>query len=124
MVTFFSILAIIIAGIGVFGMSFLDTRFRRREIAVRRVMGAGVWEIVRLFSGSYLRLIAAAYAVALPLSLVAVDGWLSRFAYRVPLSWWVPLLALLLLTAVAMAAVVVQTLSAARENPVATLGSE
>ena len=124
MVTFFSILAIIIAGIGVFGMSFLDTRFRRREIAVRRVMGAGVWEIVRLFSGSYLRLIAAAYAVALPLSLVAVDGWLSRFAYRVPLNWWVPLLALLLLTAVAMAAVVVQTLSAARENPVATLGSE
>ncbi len=103
---------------------FEQNGHRRKEIGIRRVLGAGVGAIVRLISLDYARLILIAAAIAFPLAWWFMSDWLRDFAYPIELSWWVFALAAVTALAVAWITIGVQSARAALSNPVNSLRSE
>ncbi len=106
LITIFSALSIIISMMGVFGLVLFETQYRRKEIGIRRVNGATVGSILWMFNVQFLRVVAVCAVIAVPVSWYFVDRWLSTFAYRMPMHWWV--------FAAAIAAVAAVTSAAAR----------
>ena len=113
-----------IALMGVFGLVLFETQHRRREIAVRRVMGASRGEILAMFNRRYVMLVAVCFVLAVPVSIWAVRHWLAGFAYAVPLYWWVFALALAGVLAVTALTVTVRSWRAVNENPAESVKSE
>lgn len=120
----FALLAVVIALMGVFGLVLFETQHRRREIAVRRVMGASRGEILAMFNHRYVMLVAVCFVLAVPVSIWAVRHWLAGFAYAVPLYWWVFALALAGVLAVTALTVTVRSWHAVNENPAESVKSE
>ena len=120
----FALLAVVIALMGVFGLVLFETQYRRREIAVRRVMGASRGEILAMFNRRYVMLVAVCFVLAVPVSIWAVRHWLAGFAYAVPLYWWVFALALAGVLAVTALTVTVRSWRAVNENPAESVKSE
>lgn len=120
----FALLAVVIALMGVFGLVLFETQPRRREIAVRRVMGASRGEILAMFNRRYVMLVAVCFVLAVPVSIWAVRHWLAGFAYAVPLYWWVFALALAGVLAVTALTVTVRSWRAVNENPAESVKSE
>jgi len=117
-------LAILIACLGLFGLATLTAEQRRREIGIRKVLGAGVGEIAGAFTLDFMKLIGIAFVIAAPLTWIAADRWLDGFAYRIdvgPASLLAGGLALALLAA---ATVSYHSIRAATANPVEALRSE
>ncbi|MEQ8415716.1 MAG: FtsX-like permease family protein [Imperialibacter sp.] len=120
----FSILAIFISCMGLIGLVSYVAEQRKKEIGIRKVLGASMVGIVTLFSWRFIRLVVVAAAVTVPLSVLAVDEWLANFAYAAQLQLWVygiPILIVLLIT-VAVAAGF--TIKASKANPVDCLRNE
>ena len=124
LVTVFSIISICIALMGVFGLVFFETQYRRREIAVRRVHGASIKSILGMFVGQYAKMVGIAFLFAVPVSYLIMQRWLQGYAYHIPLHWWVFALSLLIVLAVTSAIVLARSWKAARENPVNSLYKE
>lgn len=120
----FALLAVVIALMGVFGLVLFETQHRRREIAVRQVMGASRGEILAMFNRRYVMLVAVCFVLAVPVSIWAVRHWLAGFAYAVPLYWWVFALALAGVLAVTALTVTVRSWRAVNENPAESVKSE
>lgn len=120
----FALLAVVIALMGVFGLVLFETQHRRREIAVRRVMGASRGEILAMFNRRYVMLVTVCFVLAVPVSIWAVRHWLAGFAYAVPLYWWVFALALAGVLAVTALTVTVRSWRAVNENPAESVKSE
>lgn len=120
----FALLAVAIALMGVFGLVLFETQHRRREIAVRRVMGATRGEILAMFNRRYAVLVVVCFVLAVPVSAWAVGHWLAGFAYSVPIYWWVFALALFAVLAVTALTVTVRSWRAANENPAESVKSE
>ena len=124
LVSVFSLVAILIALMGVFGLVFFETQYRRREIAVRRVHGAKIAQILGMFVGQYARMVFVAFLFAVPVSYLIMQRWLQGYAYHIPLYWWVFALALLIVLAVTSGIVLARSWRAAKENPVEALYKE
>ena len=124
LITIFSIISICISLMGVFGLVFFETQYRRREIAVRRVHGAKISQILGMFVGQYARMVGIAFLFAVPVSHLIMQRWLQGYAYHIDLYWWVFTLALLIVLAVTSAIVLARSWRAARENPVEALYKE
>ena len=124
LVTVFSVVTILIALMGVFGLVFFETQYRRREIAVRRVHGATVRSILLMFVGQYARMVGIAFLFAAPVSYLIMQCWLQAYAYHIPLYWWVFAIALLIVLAVTSAIVLARSWRAAKEDPVNALYKE
>lgn len=120
----FALLAVAIALMGVFGIVLFETQHRRREIAVRKVMGATTGEILSMFNRRYATMVVACFVVAAPLGAWGVNRWLETFAYRTPMAWWVFALAFAAVLVVTVLTVTVRTWKAADENPAETVKSE
>ena len=118
LIAIFSLLSILISMMGVFGLVLFETQYRRKEIGIRRVNGATVGEILRMFNMQFLRVVAVCTVVAVPVSWFFVDRWLSGFAYRMPMHWWVFALAAAVVAAITALTVTARSWSAAGENPV------
>jgi ABC-type antimicrobial peptide transport system permease subunit len=116
--------AIILSCLGLFAIVSLVLEQRRKEIGVRKVLGASLATITGLLSGDFLKLIALAFAIAIPIGWYFLNRWLQGYVYRAPLSWWVFPAAGLLSIAIAMLTIGFQTLKASRANPVDSLRSE
>lgn len=121
---FFSILAIIISMIGIFGMVMFDCEYRRKENAVRRVMGANVASILKLSNVRYLRLLAIGFVASVPIVVLFMQNWLATFVSHISIGWEVFAVVLLFVSAMTMAIVTLQTWSMANENPVNNIKSE
>jgi putative ABC transport system permease protein len=119
-----SALSIFIACMGLFGLATLTVVRRTKEIGIRKVLGASIPNIVSLLSKDFVKLVIIAAVIAFPLAWWAMDNWLSDFAYRVSVSWWVYLLAGVLALLVALATVSFQAVKAALSNPVKSLRTE
>ena len=117
LVTLFTILAIVISLMGVFGLVLFETEYRRKEIGIRRVNGASVKEILNMFNLKFVRIVLVCFLVAAPLSWWIVDSYLKSFAFRVPVHLWVFLAALAAVLLVTVAVVTLRSLDAATENP-------
>ncbi len=124
MLWIFTLLAILIATIGAFGLATYATEQRRKEIGIRKVLGASVSSIVALMSRDFLRLVALALVVATPLAWYFLQDWLQSFAYRIQLQWWTFALAGIAALAIAGLTVGIQSLGPALTNPVKALRQE
>lgn len=123
-ITLFSLLAIIISIIGVFGLVIFDTQYRRGEIGVRKVFGATVGEILTMFNKTYVRIIAVCFVIAAPIAYYEVSLWLRNFASRTPVHIWVFAAALLIVLSITLLTVTLQSYKAATENPAKAVKSE
>ncbi|NNF05094.1 MAG: FtsX-like permease family protein [Rhodothermales bacterium] len=124
LLTVFGGMAILIACLGLFGLATLTAERRRREIGIRKVLGAGVAELAATFTLDFMKLVAVAFVVAAPLTWLAAETWLKGFAYRIDpgvLTFMAGGLALALLAALTVS---YHSVRAATENPVEALRSE
>ena len=124
LITLFTILAVIISLMGIMGLLMFETKFRRKEIGLRRVHGASINEILELFNRKFLYILLVSFAVAAPIAYVVMDYYYSTFAYRSPLHWWVFLLALVMVAVITVTVVTLCSYRAASENPAETLRNE
>ena len=124
MITMFSLLAIIISLVGVFGLVVFETQYRQKEIGIRKVHGATVGEILVMFNKVYLRIVLICFVIAAPIAWYGVYLWLENFAYRTPIYWWTFLIALFVVMVITFLTVTFQNWRAANENPVNSIKSE
>jgi len=120
----FSLLAILIACIGLFGLASYSTIQRTKEISIRKVLGALPGNIFMILSKDYLILVITASLIAFPLAWWATDKWLQHFSYRVDISWWIFLLAGTIAALIAMLTISYQAIKAALVNPAKSLKTE
>ena len=120
-ITCSAILTIFISCIGLFGLSLLSIRQRTKEIGVRKVLGAGIWQVASLVSKNFIGLVFLAFLLAIPISWWVVGRWLDNFPYRVSINGWVFAAAALLTLFVAAFTVGIQAIRAAMANPVSSL---
>ena len=120
----FTVLAVVIALMGVFGIVLFETQYRRREVAVRKVMGATTGEVLRLFNRRYLWMVIICFVIALPASLWIIHRWMASFAYRAPFTVWIPVAALAAVLLVTAATVTFCSWRTANENPADCVKSE
>ena len=121
---FFTVLSILIASLGIFGMAAFSTGQRTKEIGIRKVLGASARNIMLLLSKDFLVLVLIAFVIALPFAWYAIYQWLQDFAYRINIEWWIFALAGIVVLLVAYLAIGYQSIKAAFINPVDSLRSE
>ena len=124
LITSFSLLAVLISIIGVFGLVMFDCEYRKREIAVRKVFGSTTSDIVRMFNVKYVKILLVSFVLSVPVSYWIVSRWLENFAYKTEMSWWVFALAFVLLLVVTVGTVTYQCWRAAHTSPVENLKYE
>ncbi|AMR34487.1 hypothetical protein A0256_09060 [Mucilaginibacter sp. PAMC 26640] len=122
--TSFAVLAIIIACLGLFGLSAFMAEQRSKEIGIRKVLGASITSITALLSVDFLKLVLVAILIASPVGWWAMHTWLQDFANRTPIQWWVFLIAASSAIGIAILTVSFQSVKAALMNPVKSLKSE
>lgn len=120
----FSFLAILIACLGLFGLITFAASQRRKEIGIRKVLGASVADVTSMLSKDFLKLVLIAALIAFPVGWWAMNKWLQSFAYRVDINWWIFLVAGAAAIMIALITVSFQSIKAAVANPVESLRSE
>jgi len=120
----FTFLSIFVACLGLFGLSIFTAERRKKEIGVRKVLGASVQNVVGLLTKEFLRLVTIAALIAFPIAWIAMDKWLQNFAYRISMGWWIFLMAGGSAMAVALVTVCFQAIKAAIANPANSLRAE
>lgn len=122
--TWFTVLAVIVSCLGLYGLVSLMATQRTKEIGIRKVLGASLQQLVTLLTSDFLKLIALASLIALPIAGIAMNQWLSSYAYHINLSWWMFLLPIVLIILIALAVIGQQVVKAALANPVHALRNE
>lgn len=120
----FSVFMIVISCIGLFGLSSIAMQTRRKEIGIRKVVGASTSTILRIISKEFVILVAIGAVIGLPLAWYAMNTWLSGFAYKINITPDVFLISVVLCVVIALGSVILNALRAARTNPVDSLRSE
>lgn len=120
----FAILAIIIASLGLFGLSAFVIEQRTKEIGIRKVLGASVQNVLLLVSKEFLLLVTIAFVISIPVTWWAMHAWLQDFAYRINISVWVFAIAGIAVILIALLTVSFQAIKAAIANPVKSLRTE
>ncbi|MEJ2614219.1 MAG: ABC transporter permease [Ignavibacteriaceae bacterium] len=121
---YFSCLAIIIACVGLFGLISFSTEQRRKEIGIRKVLGSSIPDIIKLLTFDYLRLIFISVLIAFPLSYYLMNSWLQNYAFRIEISLWIFIIALLIIFLTAGLTISYHIIKAAVKNPVESLRYE
>jgi putative ABC transport system permease protein len=124
LISLFSLVAILISIVGVFGLVVFESEYRRKEISLRKVFGSTTGEILLLFNKTYLRILILCFVVAAPVAWYTVSRWLENFAYRTPLYWWVYLIAFALVSLLTACTVTFQNWRAANMNPAEGIKTE
>lgn len=117
-------LIILIASLGLFGLTLLLFQQRTKEVGIRKVLGASPGNIVLLLSRDFLKLIAVAFGIATPIAWWAMHQWLQEFAYRIHIGWWIFFTAALAVLTIAAFTLSLQAIKAAIANPVKSLRTE
>jgi putative ABC transport system permease protein len=123
-VSYFTIISILISCLGLFGLAAFAAQQRTKEIGVRKVLGASVTNIVMLLAKDFLLLVIIAIVIASPIGWWAMNKWLQNFAYKIDIPWWIFVVAGGLAMLIAFATVSFQSIKAALRNPVTSLRSE
>jgi putative ABC transport system permease protein len=122
--TWFTVLAILISCLGLYGLVSLIAVQRTKEIGIRKVLGATLRQLVSLLTKDFVKLITIAALIALPLAGYAMYTWLIDYAYHIELRWWMFLLPVVVVLLIALGVIAQQILKAALANPVKALRSE
>lgn len=124
LITLFSIIAILISVFGVFGLVVFESEYRKKEIGLRKVMGATTKEILIMFNKTYIKVLLICFVIAVPVATYAINMWLNNFAYKTPLYWWIYVVAFLFVSIFTLLIVTFQTWKTANSNPVESIKSE
>lgn len=120
----FAVVAVLISCLGLFGLSVFTAEQRRKEIGIRKILGASVMNVTGLLSKQFLALVLTGILLATPISWYMMNNWLSGFAYHTDLSAWIFVIAGILAILIALATVSFQSVKAALANPVNSLKAE
>ena len=120
----FSLLAVFIACLGLFGLAAYTVERRTKEIGIRKVHGANTHQIVFLLTKDFIRCILIANIIAWPLAYYVMQKWLEDFAYRIEIGWVAFVLSALIALTIALLTISIQAIKASRTNPVETLRYE
>ncbi|WP_343487286.1 ABC transporter permease [Allomuricauda sp. d1] len=120
----FSILSILIACLGLFGLAAFNAQKRTKEIGIRKVLGASIGQISYRLTTDFVKMVGVAILISLPLGWFAMNKWLQDFSYRIEIQWWMLLLAAFMALAIAIVTVSYQSIKAAIVNPVKSLRTE
>lgn len=120
----FTLIAIFISCLGLFGLSVFAAEQRTKEIGIRKVLGASVGSLTGLLARDFVVLVLVSIVIASPIAWYLMTQWLKDFAYRIPVQWWVFVLAAAIAVGVAFLTVSVQSIRSAMANPVKSLRSE
>ena len=123
-ITTASWISLLISVIGILGLVYFETQFRRKEIAVRRVHGASVAEILTMINRYYLTITLICFILTAPVSFIIIRKWVSSFPYRSPVPVWIFIAALALTAAVTAVTVTLCSRRAALRNPVESISNE
>jgi len=124
LVTLFSMLAVILSLVGVFGLVVFDTQYRRKEIAIRKVHGSTISQILNMLNKQYVYIVLICFAIAAPIAYYAIGRWLESFAYKTPVHAWVYAVALFFILLITIGTVTFQSWRTANSNPVDSIKSE
>lgn len=120
----FTVLAIIIASLGLFGLSLYTVSKRTKEISIRKVLGASVMQITSMITKDYLKLILYAGIIAIPAAYYLLSNWLRDYAFHIEIGYWFVLFPMVLISTIAILTVLYQSLKAAFTNPAKNLRAE
>ncbi len=120
----FTLIAILISCLGLFGLAAFSAEQRTKEIGIRKVLGAGVFNLTALLSKEFLKLVVIAIVIATPVAWWVMSKWLQAFAYRISISWWMFALTGFVAVFIALFTVSFQAIKAAMANPVKNLRTE
>ena len=124
LVLIFSLIAIFISALGLFGLAAFTAERRTKEIGIRKVLGASINNIISLIAQEFLWMVFLSIIIATPIAWIFMSKWLQNFAYRVSLNWWIFGLAGMTALLIALATVSIQAIKAALMNPVKSLRTE
>lgn len=119
--TLFAILSILLSTLGMFALSSFSIQHKTKEIGIKKANGANSSEILLQLIGEYTRWVALAFIIACPIAYYAASNWLSNFAYKIELSWWIFALSGIIALFIAILTVSLQAWKAANQNPVYAL---
>ena len=119
-----ALIAIIISCLGIFGLATYSAERSFKEIGIRKVLGASVFNIVQLISKDFIKLVVIALFLAIPIAWYFMDYWLANFAYHIELDWWVFVFAGILAIGIALLTVGFQAIRAAIINPTESIKTE
>jgi putative ABC transport system permease protein len=120
----FTLIAIFISCLGLFGLAAFSAEQRTKEIGVRKVLGASVANLAALLSKDFLKLVVIAFVIAIPVAWWALHNWLLEFNYRIAIEWWMFALAGFIAGLIALFTVSSQAIKAALSNPIKSLRTE
>ena len=120
----FAFFTILVACLGLFGLVTFIAEQRTKEIGIRKVLGASITGIVAMLSKDFIKLVIVSICIASPIAYYAMYSWLQDFAYRIEISWWVFVLAGVLVVLIAVLTVGFQAVKASIVNPVKSLKTE
>lgn len=120
----FSLLAIMLASIGLYGMVSLMVNNRRKEVGIRKVLGASISSLMLMFSKQYVLMISIAAIIAIPVMQYILNLWLENFAYRIEVAWWVYLISAIILVITTLITISHQTVKITLANPIDSLRNE
>jgi putative ABC transport system permease protein len=123
-ITFFSIIAIALTCMGILGQIFMICMTRVKEIGIRKINGAKIYEVLFILNSDFIKWFIVAFLLAAPVSMVIADNWLKNFAYRTSISWWIFILGGVLILLIIVMTVSWQSWRAATRNPVEALRYE
>jgi putative ABC transport system permease protein len=121
---YFTALAILVACLGLYGLAYLVAAQRTKEIGIRKVLGAAFAQLMVLLAKDFVKLIALAAVIAVPITLMVMNKWLAGYAYHISINWWVLLLPVAVIIFISLAVISYQTIKVALNNPVNSLKNE
>lgn len=120
----FTVLGLLIGAFGIYGLIQLMTEYRKKEMSIRKVLGAGVWRLARLMVKEYVLLMVLAFMVAAPVAYFFMDRWLADFAYNISVSWWMLAISILVISVICISTIGTRIYRTAQSNPVDSLRYE
>ncbi len=120
----FCLLAIFVASMGLFGLAAYTAEQRRKEIGIRKVLGASVAKISQMLSKDFAKLVLVALLIGFPIAYLSMESWLQGFAYRIDIQWWVFVIAGIIALGISLITISFQSIRAALSNPTKSLRTE
>lgn len=121
---YFTMLSILIACLGLYGLAYLVATQRTKEIGIRKVLGAAISQLLILLGKDFIKLIALAAVLAIPVTWLIMNKWLTSYAYHISINWWLLLMPVFAILLISVLVISYQTIKVAVTNPVKSLKSE
>ncbi len=124
LINIFTIISIVIACIGLFGLTLYSLQSRKKEIGIRKILGASAFRLTFYILKDFIVLISISFVIGIPIAIYLMDSWLESYSHRIELSAWLFLLSGGIIFSIALISMLAQTLWASNANPVNSLRSE